>query len=65
KTVYAISSFTGSTPDEVLATIPAYLFADAPVASRDATKDGNYNIDLDAIKAAATPADTATDGDVK
>lgn len=65
KTVYSISSFTAETPENVLSTIPEYLFAEEPVASRNAVKDGNFNIDMDALRAAANGSVTdgnATDG---
>ncbi len=62
KTVYSISSFTEGTPESVLSTITEYLFAENPVASRNAVKDGNFNIDMDAVRAAY--AGTATDGNV-
>lgn len=62
KTVYSISSFTEGTPESVLSTITEYLFAENPVASRDAVKDGNFNIDMDAVRAAYNG--TATDGNV-
>lgn len=61
KTVYSVSSFTAGTPEDVLASISANLFAENPVSSRNAVKDGNFNIDLDAVKAAATPAEEETE----
>ncbi|MBE6813713.1 MAG: hypothetical protein E7523_12690 [Ruminococcaceae bacterium] len=60
KTVYSISSFTAETPESVLSTIADYLFAEEPVASRNAVKDGNFNIDMDAVRAAVSG--TVTDG---
>ncbi|MBR3955605.1 MAG: hypothetical protein IKJ63_09060 [Clostridia bacterium] len=60
KTVYSISSFTAETPENVLSTITDYLFAEEPVASRNAVKDGNFNIDMDAVRAAVS--NTVTEG---
>lgn len=60
KTVYSISSFTAETPADVLASVTANLFKENPVASRNPKQDGNLHIDLDALKAAATPSETAT-----
>ncbi len=54
KTVYSISSFTAETPESMLSTITEFLFADAPVAARNAVTDGNFNIDLHAVRAAVS-----------
>ncbi len=67
KTVYSISSFTAETPENVLSTITEYLFAEAPVSSRNAVKDGNFNIDMNAVRAAVNSTVTdgnATDGNI-
>lgn len=65
QTVYSVSSFLAETPEDVLASMHSYLFTAEPVASRNAVKDGNFNIDLAAVKAAVKPAaDAVSDGNV-
>lgn len=65
QTVYSVSSFTAGTPEDVLASMHSYLFTAEPVKSRNAVADGNFNIDLTAVKAAVAPAeDAVSDGNV-
>ena len=61
KTVYAISSFTAGTPVDVLASVTENLFKEDPVASRNAKKDGNFDLDTAALIADRTATETETE----
>ncbi len=77
KFAYSISSFTAGTPEDVLTSVQANLFMEAPVSSRDAVKNANATVDTEAVLATAVEelaaenlisdgdADVITDGDAK